>query len=180
MDWIWSSRCLALSCTSTQSSNIQWPSGGGINSPRHQTSLWLKGAESSTVGWSDAILFRGVGSSSATIHCLHRTWPFTQLLRRYAPTHCRIIRCWRPRDQNLSGSFHAAVGWTATDSSVHPVLKASSWRVSVLFKHDHRIDRWFTPMDRRFIRRCCLHRSSSPIHPTQLGNRLSVHPTVSS
>jgi hypothetical protein len=50
--------CLELLCTSTQSSNLKWEGGGGINSPRHQTSRWLKAAESSTVGWSDAIFFR--------------------------------------------------------------------------------------------------------------------------
>jgi hypothetical protein len=57
MDWIWSSRCIELLFTSTQSSNLKWASGGGINSPRHQTSCWLKAAESSTVGWSDAMFF---------------------------------------------------------------------------------------------------------------------------
>jgi hypothetical protein len=82
--------------------------------------------------------------------------------------------------QNVSGSFHAIVGWTAADPSVHPVLKDSSWRVSVLFKHDHRIDWRFPPMDRRFIRRYCLRDFSSLIHPTQLGKGPSVHPTVSS
>jgi hypothetical protein len=65
--------CLELHCTSTQSSYLKWVGGGGINSPRHQTSRWLKAAESSTVGWSDTILFPGVGSYSATSRCLHRT-----------------------------------------------------------------------------------------------------------
>jgi hypothetical protein len=37
--------CLELLCTSTQSSNLKWVSGGGINSPWHQTSRWLKAAE---------------------------------------------------------------------------------------------------------------------------------------
>jgi hypothetical protein len=54
MDWIWSSRCLELLCTSTQSSNLKWVSGGGINSPRHQTSRWLKAVEKGSVGWTDA------------------------------------------------------------------------------------------------------------------------------
>jgi hypothetical protein len=40
MDWIWSSMCLELLCTSTQSSDLKWVSGGGINSPRHQTRCW--------------------------------------------------------------------------------------------------------------------------------------------
>jgi hypothetical protein len=99
--------------------------------------------------------FPSICSSSANSHCLYRTWPLTQLFGRYTPTLGRIIRCWRPRSQNVSGSFLATVGWTAAHPSVHPVLKASSWRVSVLFKLDHWIDRRFLPMDRRFIRRCC-------------------------
>jgi hypothetical protein len=58
MDWIWSSRCIALLCTSTQSSNLKWVSGGGINSPRHQTSRWLMATEKVSVGWTDAIFFK--------------------------------------------------------------------------------------------------------------------------
>jgi hypothetical protein len=122
--------------------------------------------------------FQGVGSSGAPSTSLSRWGSLTELLRRYAPTHHRFIRCWRPRGQIVSVSFHATVGWTTANPSVHPVLKASSWRVSVLFKHDHRIDRRFPPMDRRFIRRCCLRGSSSPIHPVQLESTPSVHPTV--
>jgi hypothetical protein len=124
--------------------------------------------------------FQGVGSSGAPPTSLSRWGSLTELLRRYALTHLRFIWCWRPRNQIVSVSLHATVGWTATDPSVHTVLKASSWRVSVLFKHDHRIDRRFPPMDRRFIWRCFLCGSSSPIHPTQQGTGPSVHPTVSS
>jgi hypothetical protein len=58
MDWIWSSMCLKLPCTSTQSSNLKWVSGGGINSPRHQTSRWLTATEKGSVGWTDAIFFK--------------------------------------------------------------------------------------------------------------------------
>jgi hypothetical protein len=58
MDWIWSWMYLELLCTSTQSSNLKWVSGGGINTSRHQTSRSLKAAEKGTVGWSDAKLFR--------------------------------------------------------------------------------------------------------------------------
>jgi hypothetical protein len=54
MDWIWSSRCLELLCTSTQSSYLKWVSGGCINSPRHQTSRWLMATEKGSVGWTDA------------------------------------------------------------------------------------------------------------------------------
>jgi hypothetical protein len=137
MDWIWSSRCLAILCTSTQSSTFKWVSGGGINSPRHQTSRWLKDAESSTVGWFDAILFRASVHPVLLAVALHCTWPLTQLLRCYAPTHRQIIRCWRPCGENLSSSFHTTIGWTTTHLLVHLVLKASSWRVSVLFKCVH-------------------------------------------
>jgi hypothetical protein len=58
MDWIWSSRCLELLCTSTQSSNLKWVGGGGINSPRHQTSRWLTATEKISVGWTDAFFLK--------------------------------------------------------------------------------------------------------------------------
>jgi hypothetical protein len=57
MDWIWSSRCLELLCISTQSSNLKWVSGGGINSPRHSKSRWLTATKKVSVRWIDAILF---------------------------------------------------------------------------------------------------------------------------
>jgi hypothetical protein len=177
MNWIWSSRCFELIWTSTQSNHLKWASGGGINSPRHQTSHWLKAAESSTVGWSDVMFFQVSVHPVLLAVTLHCTWQLTQLLRRYAPAHRRIIRCWRPCGQNL---FHGTVGWTTAYPSVHPVLKASSRRVSVLFKLDHRIDRRFPLMDRQFIRRCYLRGSSSPVHLTQLGKGPLVHPTISS
>jgi hypothetical protein len=46
--------CLELLCTSTQSSNLKWLSGGGINSPRHQTSRWLTATGKGSVRWTDA------------------------------------------------------------------------------------------------------------------------------
>jgi hypothetical protein len=88
------------------------------------------------------------------------------------------IRCWRTPRQNLTVIFFETVGWTASPLSVHPVLLLLSWRVSVLFKLDHQIDRRFPPMDRRFIRRFCLHGFSSAIHPTQLKYGPSDHLTV--
>jgi hypothetical protein len=75
--------CLELFCTSTQSSNLKWVSGGGINSPWHQTSRWLTSTEKGTVGWSDAMLFRGVGSSGAPPTSRSHWGSLTQLLRRY-------------------------------------------------------------------------------------------------
>jgi hypothetical protein len=141
MDCIWSSWCLAFSCTSTQSNNLKWASGGGINSPRHQTNSWLKAAESSTVGWFDAIFFQVSVHPVLLAVALHCTWPLTQLLRSYAPMHRQFIRCWRPRGQNVSVSFHATVGWTAADLSVHLVLKRLSWRVFLLIQMKRQIDR---------------------------------------
>jgi hypothetical protein len=58
MDWIWSSMCLELLCTSTQSSSLKWVSGGGINSPRHQTSRWLTTTKKYSIGWTDAYFFQ--------------------------------------------------------------------------------------------------------------------------
>jgi hypothetical protein len=58
MDWIWSSMCLELLCTSIQSNSLIWVSGGGINSPRHQTSRWLTATEKDSVGWTDAYFFQ--------------------------------------------------------------------------------------------------------------------------
>jgi hypothetical protein len=58
MDWIWSPRCLELLCTSTQSSNLKWVSGGAINSPRQPKSRWLTTTEKVSVRWTDAIFFK--------------------------------------------------------------------------------------------------------------------------
>jgi hypothetical protein len=53
-------------------------------------------------------------------------------------------------------------------ASVHPVLKASSWRISVLIQTERQIDRRCPLSDRRIIRCYCLRYSSSEIHPTHL------------
>jgi hypothetical protein len=58
MDWIWSSRCLELLCTSTQSSHLKWVSGGGINSPRHPKSRWLTATEKVSIEWTEPIFFK--------------------------------------------------------------------------------------------------------------------------
>jgi hypothetical protein len=180
MDRIWSSRCLELLYTSTQSSKIKWVSGEGINSPRHPKSCWLMTHWKVDHRMNRRLLFRIIGSSGAPPTSRSRWGSLTELLRRYAPTHRRFIQCWRPCGQIVCVSFHATVGWTTADPSVHPVIKASSWRVFVFFKHDHRIDRPFPPMGRRFIRRWCLRGSSSPIHSTQQEKGSPVHPRVSS
>jgi hypothetical protein len=86
MDWIWSSRCLALLCTCTQSTNLKWVSWGGIISPRSPKSCWLKTAKSSTIRWSDAILFQASVHPVLLVITLHCTWPLTRFLHRF-------IRC---------------------------------------------------------------------------------------
>jgi hypothetical protein len=159
MDWIWSSSCLALSCTSTQSSYFKWVSGGGINSPRHQTSSWLTTTEKVSVGWTDAMIFQGVSSSGV----LHVTYPL----------HLRWNNC---SDAMLRRSFGSSgaeglvaktsllvSSWPSdgptlplTMTSVHPMLKASSWRVSVLIQTERQIDRRCPHLDCRFIRCYCL------------------------
>jgi hypothetical protein len=65
-----------------------------------------------------------------------------------------------------------------TKASDHPVLKASSWRVSVLIQTECRIDRRCPHSDRRIIRCYCLRCSSSATRLTLLNNGSSVHPTV--
>jgi hypothetical protein len=58
MDWIWSSMCLELLCTSTQSNNLKWVSGRGINSQWHPKSRWLIATEKGSVGWTDVVFFK--------------------------------------------------------------------------------------------------------------------------
>jgi hypothetical protein len=61
---------------------------------------------------------------------------------------------------------------------VHPVLKASSWRVSVSIQTKRRIDRRYPHSDRRIIRCYCLRFFFSATRPTLLENGLTAHPTV--
>jgi hypothetical protein len=58
------------------------------------------------------------------------------------------------------------------------MLKASSWRISILIQTKRRIDRRCPHSDRRIIRCYCLCCSSSATRPTRLENGPSVHPTV--
>jgi hypothetical protein len=133
MDCIWSSRCLELLCTSTQSSNLKCVSGGGINSLRHPKSRWLTASEKVSVGWTDAILFKAsvhpvprprylaievlwqnysdamlrrcVGSSSAK-GLLAKTLLFASSRPSDEPLpHRRFIRCW-------SSSLGASLSWS--------------------------------------------------------------------
>jgi hypothetical protein len=173
--------CLELLCTSTQSSNLKWVSGGGINSPRHPKSHWLTATEKVSVGWTDAIFFE------ASVHPMP------------LPRHLDIEILWH----NCSDAIHRrCVGSSGAEdpatkspllafmrpsdrptllldqASDHPVLKALSWRASVLIQTERRIDRRCPHSDRRIIRCYCLRCFSSATRPTHLQNGLSVHPTV--
>jgi hypothetical protein len=178
MDRIWSCRCLELLCTSTQSSNLKWVSGGGINSPRQPNSRWLTATEKESIRWTDAIIFQGVGSSGAPPTSHSRWGSLTQLLWRYAPMVHQMIRCWRTLHQTLTVCIFKSVGWTSASPLVHPVLKLQSWRVSVLIQMKRRIDRRCSHSDRRIIRCYCLRFFFSATRPTLLESGPSVHPTV--
>jgi hypothetical protein len=128
------------------------------------------------------LLFPSVGSSNAPLTSHIRWDSLTQLFRRYAPTVSRIFQCWRPpqpshlcylpRDRRIDWRY------PLTKASDHPVLKALSWRISVLIQTERRID-WRHPhSDRRIIRCYYLRCSSSATRPTLLEIGPSVHLTV--
>jgi hypothetical protein len=159
MDWIWSSRCLALFCTFTQSIHLKWVSGEGINSPRHPKSRWLKAAESSTIGWFDAMFFRASDHQVLLAAALHCTWPLTQFIWRFIQ---RTVSSSGAEDLAAKTSLLASSRPSDRPTlplampSVHPVLLNLSWRVSILIQTEHRIDRRSNQLDRRFIRCYCL------------------------
>jgi hypothetical protein len=179
MDWIWSSRCLSLSCTSTQSSNLKWVSGGGINSPRQPKSCWAK---KGSVGWTDASFFE------ASVHPVP------------LPRYIAVEVLWQNRSDamhrrcvvssNAEGHFAKTSLYVASWPSDRPtlsltqgvgssVLKTSSWRVSVLIQTERQIDRRCPHLDRQIIRCYYLCCSSSA---TRLMPRVSpsvpTHPTI--
>jgi hypothetical protein len=173
--------CLELLCTSTQSSSLKWVSGGGINSPRHQTSRWLTSTEKGTAGWSDAIF------SKASVHLvpLPRHLAVEVLWHNcFDAMHRRCVGSSGAEDSALKSPL-LAFTWPSNrptlhlgQASDHPVLKALSWRVSIWIQTEGRIDRRVPHSDRRIIRCFCLRCSSSAIRPTLLNNGPSVHPTV--
>jgi hypothetical protein len=162
-------------CTSTQSSNLKWAGGGGINSPRHQTSRWLKAAETSTVGWSDAIFFRVsvhpvLLAVASTAHDFSDTT--APMLCTDGPLDHPVLKTPLPRDRRIDRRF------TLTKASDHLVLKALSWRISVWIQTERRIDRRCPHLNRRIIRCYCPRCSSSATRPALLKNGPSVHPKV--
>jgi hypothetical protein len=129
-------------------------SARGINRPRHQTSHWLKAAESSTVGWSNTVLFQASVQPVLLAVALHCSWPLTQLFWCYAPTHRRIIRCWGPRGQNHSGNFYAIVG----RNNSTPVGSSGAWGF--------------------ILARLCLVQTWSLDRPTVPSNGPLIHPML--
>jgi hypothetical protein len=108
MDWIWSCRCLALSYTSTQSSNLKWVSGGGINSPRQPKSRWLTATEKVSAGWIDAIFFK------ASVHPMP------------LPRHLVVEILWH----NCSDTIHR--GCVSSSGAEDPAAKSSLYAASWL------------------------------------------------
>jgi hypothetical protein len=62
--------------------------------------------------------------------------------------------------------------------TLHLVLKALSWRVSILIQTERQIDRRCPHSDRRIIRCYCIRCSSSTTRPTLVESGLWVHPMV--
>jgi hypothetical protein len=181
MDWIWSSMCLELLCTSTQSSNLKWVSGRGINSPRHQTSRCLTATKKGSVGWTDARF------STASVHPVP------------LPRHIAVEILWH----NCSYSMHRrCVGSSGAEDpatkspllaftrpSDRPTLHLdqgvrSSGVQGFVLAHLCLDSNWASdrptcpPSDRRIIRCYCLRCSSSATRPTHPEIGSSVHPTV--
>jgi hypothetical protein len=157
MDWIWSCRCLALSCTSTQSSNLKWVNEGGINSPRHQTSRWLTTTGKVSVGWTDAIFFK------ALVHPMP------------LPRHLAVEILWH----NCSDAIHR---WCVGSSGAEdPAAKSS------LLAFTRPSDRPTLPLDQgvgssgaedSVLARLCLDSNWASDRPTVSSLRPSDHPVL--
>jgi hypothetical protein len=157
MDWIWSSRCLVLSCISTQSSHLKWVIGGGINISSHPKSRWLTTSEKVSVGWTNAMLFLGVGSSGA----LHITQP--------------LEICWH----NCSDATHRRC--VSSSGAEDPVAKSS------LLAFTWPSDRPKLPLDQGVgssgaedfvLARLCLDSNWASDRPTVSSLRPSDHPVL--
>jgi hypothetical protein len=178
MDWIWSYRCLVRLCTSTQSNNHKWVSGGGMNSPRHSKSRWLTTTKNVSIGWTNAILFR------VLVHLVP------------LPRHLAVEVLW----QNCSDAMlWCTVGSSGVEDLTTKTLLLASTRpsdepllncrfihcynidlgVSLSFKPERQIDRRCPHSNRRFIWCNWLRCFSSAIHPMHLETGPSYHPMIS-
>jgi hypothetical protein len=157
MDWIWSWMCLELLCTSTQSSNLKWVSGGGINSPRHQTSHWLTTTENSTVGWSDGIFSR------ASVHPVP------------LPRHVAVEVPWH----SCSDAMHRrCVGSSGVeDSALKSPLLASTWPLDRPTLHlDQGVES--SGAEGFVLARLCMNSNWASDRPTVSPLRPSDHPVL--
>jgi hypothetical protein len=172
---------LELLCTSTQSGNLKWVSGGGINSPRHQTSCWLKAAEK-------------VRSDDPTL-CFSRASVHPVPLPRHVAVEVLWHNCSDAMLRRYVGSSGAegltskSVLLASNRPSDRPTLcldqgvGSSGAEVFILARlcmnSNWASDRPTGPhLDRRIIRCYCLRCSSSATRPTHLEIGPSVHPTV--
>jgi hypothetical protein len=148
MAWIWSCVCLTLLCTSTKSSNLKRVSGGGINSPKRPKSHWPKAIETYTIGWTDAPLFIGVGSSGAPPRHVAVANLLTQFIRRF------IRQCVSSSgaEDFTAKTFLLANTWGWTTAwSIGSSGATSRCGSASLFCANHRIDRQCPLMGRQFI-----------------------------
>jgi hypothetical protein len=149
--------CLELLCTSTQSSNLKWVSGGGINSPRHQKSHWLTATEKVSVGWTDVIFLQ------ASVHPMP------------LPRHLDVEILWH----NCSDTIHRrCVGSSGAEDPATKSTLLASTRPS---------DRPTLPLDQGigsssaedfFLVRLCLDSNWESDRPTVSSLRLSDHPML--
>jgi hypothetical protein len=157
MDWIWSSMCLELLCTSTQSNNLKWVSGGGINSPRHPKSRWLTAIEKGSVGWTDGVFFK------VSVHLMP------------LPCHLAVEILWH----NCSDAIHRrCVGSSGAEDPAAKTSLVASTRPS---------DRPTLPLDQGvgssgvegFVLAClCLDSNWASDRPTVSSLRPSDHPVL--
>jgi hypothetical protein len=149
--------CLELLCTSTQSINLKWVSGGGINSIRHQTSHGLKAVEKGSVGWTDARF------SKASVHPVP------------LPRHIAVEILWH----NCSDAIHRrCVGSSGAED---PTTKSS------LLASTRPSDRPTLPLDQGvgssgaedfILARLCLDSNWVSDRPTVSSLRPSDHPVL--
>jgi hypothetical protein len=149
--------CLELFCTSTQSSNIKWVSGGGINSPKHQTSRWLTATEKGSIGWTDARFFR------VSVHSVP------------LPRHIAVEILWH----NCSDAIH----WRCVGSSgaEDPAAKSSLLASTRLSERPtlHLDQGVGSSGAEGFVLAClCMNSNWAPDRPTVSSLRPSDHPVL--
>jgi hypothetical protein len=149
--------CPQLLCTSTPSNHLKSVSGGGINSPRHQTSRWLTTTEKGSIRWTDAVFFK------ASVHLMP------------LPHHLAVVILWH----NYSDAIHRrCVGSSGAED---PATKSS------LLASTRPSDRPTLPLDQgvrssgaeSFVLAClCLDSNWASDRPTLSPLKPSDHPVL--